>query len=186
MTSESLHRKYEFRDIRPDEAAAAARIEQICFPPNEACTPSMMYLRVAASPDLFLVAADRETGEIAGFLNGLATHETKFRDEFFTDVSLCDPDGENVMLLGLDVLPEHRGQGLARELMRVYAAREHEKGRQNLILTCLPDKISMYQKFGFSDLGISASVWGGEEWHEMNYRISASPSSTASASESPS
>ena len=33
---------------------------------------------------------------------------------FFTDITLHDPAGENVMILGLDVLPSYRGQGIAR------------------------------------------------------------------------
>ena len=50
---------------------------------------------------LFLVAIDKSTGKLAGFLNGVATDEEKFRDEFFTDIDLCDENGKNVMLLGL-------------------------------------------------------------------------------------
>ena len=71
-----------------------------------------------------------------------------------------DPDGTNIMLLGLDVLPEHQHQGLARELMEQYKEREQVKGRKKLILTCLPDKVEMYKKFGFKDHGIGDSVWG--------------------------
>lgn len=67
--------------------------------------------RVQYAPELFLAAVDKETGKIAGTLNGLATNETKFRDAFFDEISLYDPKGENVMLLGLSVLPEYRGQG---------------------------------------------------------------------------
>ncbi len=163
-----LNDRYLFRDIRPDEADQAADIEQICFPPNEACTPLMMTQRVAAAPTLFLVAVDRRTGRIAGFLNGLSTQERAFRDEFFTDVSLYDPAGDCVMLLGLDVLPEHRNQGLARELVRRYAEREKAKGRKRLLLTCLDSKVAMYEKFGFRDLGMANSAWGGEAWHEMS------------------
>lgn len=73
------------------------------------------------------------------------------------------------MLLGLDVLPQHRGQGLARELMFQYLNREKKKGRKTVFLTCLEEKVEMYRKMGFKDLGISASVWGGEEWHDMSY-----------------
>ncbi len=159
--------RYIFRDILPHEAPQAADIEQICFPPNEACTPEMMHARIAAAPELFLVAEDRKTGRIAGFLNGLSTTEKVFRDEFFTDVTLYDPQGDCVMLLGLDVLPEHRRQGLARELVRLYAKREAQKGRKLLLLTCLEAKVSMYEKFGFRDLGAANSTWGGESWHEM-------------------
>ena len=76
--------------------------------------------RVAGIADLFLVAIDKENGKMAGFLNGLATDDEILKDEFFTNASLHNPEGKNVMLLGLDVLPEYRSQGLARELVRRY------------------------------------------------------------------
>ena len=163
-----LCRQFEFREILPGEAKQAAEIERICFPPNEACSEKMMVQRAAKAPELFLVAVDRRTGKLAGFLNGLSTDEAVFRDEFFTDADLYDPEGKRVMLLGLDVLPEYRGQGLAGELVRRYVAREREKGRERLLLTCLESKVKMYEKMGFRDLGVSASSWGGVEWHEMD------------------
>ncbi len=164
----SLDERFEFRNIMPGEEDQAAEIEQICFPPNEACTPSMMRERIATAPELFLTAVDRETGRIAGFFNGLATDEEKFRDEFFTDAGLHDPDGKNIMLLGLDVLPQYRGQGLAREIVSRYQSREKENGRKMLLLTCLEEKVKMYEKMGFQDKGTADSSWGGEQWHEMS------------------
>lgn len=163
--------RFLFRNIFPEEAEQAARIEEICFPPNEACSQRMMRERVARASELFLVAVDRQTGKIAGFLNGLSTDEDIFRDEFFTDAELYDPSGRNVMLLGLDVLPEHRGQGLAREIVSRYLAREREKGRKAVFLTCLESKVGMYEKMGFRDRGIAQSTWGGEQWHEMDCRL---------------
>ena len=71
------------------------------------------------------------------------------------------------MLLGLDVLPEYRRQGLGRSLVFQYLQREREKGRHTVLLTCLKEKVKMYEKFGFMDQGIANSTWGGEEWHEM-------------------
>jgi hypothetical protein len=29
----------------------------------------------------------------------------------------------------------------------------------------------MYKGMGWRDLGASESNWGGEEWHEMDYRL---------------
>ena len=168
MAVYSIDDRYEFRDIRQGEAQRAAQIEQIVFPPNEAEAPEDMIRQIRMAPDLFLVAADRKSGELAGFLNGMATDEEAFRDEFFTDKSLHDPNGKNVMLLGLDVLPEHRGRWLARELVDRYGRRECEKGRKKLILTCLPRLVGMYERMGFVDRGISGSSWGGEIWHEMH------------------
>ena len=42
MDSRELNEHYEFRSILPDEAGQTAEIERICFPPNEACSPTMM------------------------------------------------------------------------------------------------------------------------------------------------
>lgn len=96
----NLAERFEFRNIHEEEADQAVQIEQICFPPNEACSEKNMKERIAIAPELFLVAVDKSNGNIAGFLNGLATNEDTFRDE-----------------------------------------------------------------------GFSASVWGGEEWHEMSQVI---------------
>jgi ribosomal protein S18 acetylase RimI-like enzyme len=168
IADNDIYEKYEFRSIKPEEAGQAVKIEQICFPPNEACSEKHMKERIAKAPELFLVAVDKETGRLAGFLNGLATDECSFRDEFFTDADLYSSEGKNVMLLGLDVLPKHRMQGLGRELMSQYVRRERENGRKMLVLTCLNSKVEMYKKMGFTDHGIADSSWGGEEWHEMS------------------
>ena len=88
QAAENLHERFEFRYIRPEEGDQAARIEQVCFPPNEACTEKMMKDRAAAAPEMFLTAVDRKNGLLAGFLCGLATDELRFRDEFFYDACL--------------------------------------------------------------------------------------------------
>ena len=154
----NLSEKYEFRSIRKDEADQATEIEQICFPPAETISRKDIIDRVEKIPELFLVAEDRETGKLAGYLTGLATDEEVFQDKFFTDADLSMPNGKNNMLLGLEVLPEHRGQGLARELMMRYLAREQERG-----------KVGMYERMGFEYTGISASVLGNVKWNEMEY-----------------
>lgn len=165
----NLSEKYEFRSIREDEADQAAEIEQICFPPAEAIGREDVIDRVKKIPELFLVAEDRETGKIAGYLTGLATDEEIFQDKFFTHAELSIPTGKNNMLLGLEVLPKYRGQGLARELMMRYLAREKKRGRKKAILTCVDEKVGMYERMGFEYTGISASVIGNVKWNEMEY-----------------
>lgn len=168
---DQLDMLFEFREVRTEEADEVIEIEQICFPPNEACSPQHMRERLAAAPELFLVAVDRETGRIAGFLNGIATDEPRFRDEFFTDIGLHKPDGKQVMLVGLDVRPEYRNRGLARGIVRRYLQREQERGRREVVLTCLDNKVRMYEAFGFRNRGIANSLWGGEQWYEMSYEL---------------
>jgi len=166
---EALDERFVFRSILPQEAEEAAEIERICFPPNEACSEAMMKRRIAKAPALFLVAVDRANGKIAGFLSGLSTNECVFRDEFFENENLYEPDGKNIMLLGLDVRPEYQMQGLAKQLVARYVCRERENKRETLILTCLESKVKMYEKMGFRNKGLSASKWGGEQWYEMSY-----------------
>ena len=95
MATKILER-FEFRDVKSNEAEEVAEIENICFPPNEACSKKDMFERVEHAPELFLVTVDKETGTIAGFLNGLATDEEIFRDEFFTDITVHNPEGKNI------------------------------------------------------------------------------------------
>ena len=171
ISDKNLTERFEFRSILKNEADQAVIIEQICFPPNEACSEKDMKDRIDKASELCLVAVDKTTGKIAGLLNGLATDEEVFRDEFFTNAELYEPSGKNIMILGLDVLPEYRMQGLGRELVSQYIRRERDNGRRMIKLTCLESKVNMYKKMGFLDEGISNSVWGGEEWHEMSQII---------------
>ena len=168
---EVLLKRFRFREPRREEAAQICGIEKACFPPNEACPEAEMYRRVERIPEQFLIAVDRNTGVIAGFLDGLASDEKEFRDEFFTDVTLHDPAAQTEFLMGLDVLPQYRGQGLARELVRLYGIRGQVRGRLKMVLTAHEEKLGMYEKMGFKDLGISGSVWGGNPWHEMEIRL---------------
>ena len=128
----------------------------------------MMKARVETMPDQFVVAVDRGSGRIAGFVDGLAEDREHLRDEIFTDVTLHDPAAKTSFIMGLNVLPQYRGQGLARELVRLYCLWEQAKGRRRVVLTCLEGKIGMYRKMGFADLGASQSEWGGDSWHEMD------------------
>ncbi len=163
--------RFEFRTINTSDIDRVVNIEQVCFPPNEACSEQHMRERIEAASDLFLVAIDKDNGKVAGFLNGIATNEYMFRDEFFTDASLHQTDGKNIMLLGLDVLPEYRKQGLAHEIVYRYLRRESEHGRKTVTLTCLKNKIKFYKKMGFTNRGLSGSTWGCEKWYEMTYLL---------------
>jgi ribosomal protein S18 acetylase RimI-like enzyme len=171
LPDNDLRKQFEFRTIHPEEATQAIAIEQICFPPNEACTGKIMGERVIVAPELFLVAVDRQSGKMAGFLNGLSTDEFTFRDEFFTNVQLHNPNGKNIMIMGLDVLPEYRKQGLATAIMYEYLRREHDRGRKRILLTCLKSKVKMYEKMGFQSHGIAESSWGDELWYEMSHEL---------------
>lgn len=189
--NEQLQSQFEFRSVDRSEAEQIVEIEHLCFPEAEACSRRSMFDKIELDPDTFLVAVHREQeGKIAGFLNGISTDEMYFRDEFFTDARLHSKDGKNLMLLSLNVHPEQRGRGLARELMYRFLAREQlrREARMNVqssvpdnapeiaqsvaVLTCHTDKIPMYRGMGFELRGRSASTWGGGIWNEMALELS--------------
>nr|WP_279306352.1 GNAT family N-acetyltransferase [Mediterraneibacter glycyrrhizinilyticus] len=155
------------RQVCPDDAEEATGIEAICFLPSEACTLPIMKERIQYAARSFLVAMDRETGKMVGFINALCTDEESLRDELFTDISLHNPNGKNVMICSVAVLPQYQGRGIAREMVRELLLEQRKLGKKCAILTCVPGKVKMYKKFGFMDRGESQSTWGGEKWHEM-------------------
>ena len=58
------------------------------------------------------------------------------------------------MLLGLDVLPEYRHQGLAREIMTQYVEREQKRGREMPVPEPVwNNKVEMYKKWTYTDNG---------------------------------
>ncbi len=68
--------QYTFRNIRQEEAEQAAEIEQVCFPPNEACSAQHMRERIAKAPEMFLVAVDKNRQ--AGRFSKRAFHKGSF------------------------------------------------------------------------------------------------------------
>ena len=171
MEDKPVYERFVFRSIKPEETDQLVNMEKACFPPNEACSEAFLRAIVEEAGDRCLAAVDRESGKIAGCLYGLTTNETIFNDTFLADISTHDSAGCNIMILGLEVLEAYRKQGLARELVFNYCRREQERGIRRLVLTCHPNKVKMYRKFGFRDLGESASKWGGGTWHEMDINL---------------
>ncbi len=53
IADKAILERFEFRNIGQSETEQAAAIEQICFPPNEACSEKNMKERIAAAKDFF-------------------------------------------------------------------------------------------------------------------------------------
>ncbi len=168
----NLKEQYDFRYIKPEEAEEACDIEEECFPGAEYCSREEITERVVKTPESFFVAADRETGRLAGFLTYIATDEEAVKDDFFTHPECFRPEGKNAVILGLDIRPSYQHRGIGKALMREFCELKRQEGKKRIILTCHEDKIPMYERMGFRNLGISGSVWGGEVWNEMDKSLS--------------
>lgn len=153
------------RRVKQTDIDALTRVEAACFPASEAASREELLKRLETFPDSFFVA-EAKAGVI-GFINGCATDEKTIRDEMFSDSSLHAPKGAYQAIFGLSVLPEYRKQGMGEQLMKRLIQDAREKGRIGLILTCKDKLLHYYERFGFVNCGVSASVHGGAVWYDM-------------------
>ncbi|WP_346353246.1 GNAT family N-acetyltransferase [Azotosporobacter soli] len=157
------------RGVRYDDVVQIAAIEKICFPAAEAAGQDSFAARIAAFPDSFFVA--EFDGAIIGFINGCATNSPVLYDELFHDATQHLPDGENLTVFGLDVLPECRRQGIAARLMRHFIETARKNGKKRVLLTCKEALVPYYASFGYKNDGLSASTHGGAEWFDMTLTL---------------
>lgn len=156
---------YRIRAVDPGDLNQVVRIEQCCFPAEEAASEVSLRLRIETFPESFLVAETRE--RVIGFINGCVTNHRTIEDEMFSQMSFHVPDGAYQAVFGLDVLPDYRHRGIAGALMEKLIETARAKGRRGMILTCKERLIPYYERFGYENLGISSSVHGGAVWYDM-------------------
>lgn len=153
------------RNVRPEDLDRIAEIEAACFPPAEAASRQSFKARIAAFPESFLVA--ETNGTLIGFVNGCATNSPVIYDEMFHSTQHHVPNGKNLSVFGLDVIPEYRKQGIGAQLMRHFIQVAKDTGRQSVILTCKDRLVHYYESFGYKNNGISQSTHGGAQWFDM-------------------
>lgn len=157
---------YTIRNVKIEDLDQVTEVEALCFPAAEAAVEASFRQRIETFPDSFFVAED-ENGRIIGFINGCVTDERTIRDEMFEDSGLHHTEGLYQSVFGLDVIPEFRRQGVAADLMNRLMQEAKARGKKGMILTCKDRMIHYYEKFGYRNLGLSASVHGGAVWYDM-------------------
>lgn len=146
---------------------AVAVMEKRCFPEAEAASLEAFRERIDAFGDHFWLLEAEEDGRLLGMINGMVTNEPILRDEMYENASLHDPDGAWQMIFGVETIPECRRRGYAARIMEHVIAECRMQGRKGIVLTCKEQLLSYYERFGFRNEGISASVHGGAVWYDM-------------------
>ena len=156
------------RTVQPADLEAVTALEARCFPPLEAATRESFHDRIATFPERFFVAEHH--GQIIGLVNGCVSNSPVITDEMYESDAHC-PGGLHQMVFGLAVDPDYRGQGIASRLLQTLIDLARRETRQSVALTCKAEKIPFYQRFGFTDLGVSESCHGGVVWHDMTLQL---------------
>lgn len=164
------------RHVLPKDLEGCFHVETTGFPPEEAASRETIKLRLETFPQGFLVAELK--GQIIGILNSAATNKADISDEELKQLIGHDPNGRNMVVFALAVLPEFRKQGIARQLMLHFIHEMRENQKEAILLLCKRELITYYERLGFAHVSLSRSTHGGVEWHEMRYALIHNPSVT--------
>ena len=149
----------------PSDLAALAAVEAACFPAAEAATEKDIKNRLDYYANHFWLLFDGDT--LVSFVDGFVTDKADLTDEMYENAALHNENGAWQMIFGVNTLPAYRRQGCAAQLLERAIQDARAQGRKGLVLTCKDALIHYYEKFGFVNEGISASVHGNVVWYQM-------------------
>lgn len=160
------------RPVTIDDLDACCQIESECFSPEEAASRTSIETRIKIFPQGFWVA--ELNGQVVGQINSGATSQDDITDEAFKQLIGHDPEGHNLVVFSLSVLPSRRRQGIAAALLHRYITQAVAVSRRSILLLCKFPLIAYYERFGFENRGLSASTHGGVAWYEMALNLTRS------------
>jgi GNAT superfamily N-acetyltransferase len=122
-------------------------------------------LRIETFPQGFFVA--EVGGWVIGMVNGACTNKDDISDEELKQLIGHDARGKNMVIFALAVLPEFQKQGIAKRLVGRFVEEARRNKKEKVFLMCKPHLIAYYEGMGFVHRGLSRSMHGGSQWHEM-------------------
>jgi len=155
----------QIRNANLKDVESIFMIETACFPANQAASLNTFSERLKVYPNHFWLIEDGV--QIVGFINGMVSDNDIIKDEMFKYPELHNEDGAWQSVFGLAVLPEFQNHGLAGKLLEHLFEVSAQNKRKGVVLTCEKHLISYYEKFGFVNAGLSASVHGGDVFYDM-------------------
>ena len=137
MAATALHGTILLRSGRPSDLEEMNRLDSVCFQPPFRFTPSVMR-RFVQEPGAITLVAESLDGGFAGFI-------------------LIQVNGENDSRHGyvvtLDVAPEFRRRGLARQLLEAAETAAESEGAREMVLhvwTANLPAICFYESAGYT------------------------------------
>ncbi len=161
--------EYTIRMVEPEDLTGCHTVEVRSFPPSEAAWTSSLEKRISNYPEGFLVAEC--DGKVVGQVNSGSTSKEDITDEEFKQLIGHDPEGSNIVIFSLSVLPEYRKLGVGAKLLSSFIDQSRTLGKAKVMLLCKDKLINYYGKFGFKDCGVSDSDHGGAVWHMMELAL---------------
>lgn len=156
----------------PEDLEGVTMVEAAAFPVEEAATEASFKWRLEHLGESFFVAELPDAQgiyHIIGLIDARPTDGERLTDPLFENGGPVA--GENQAIMGLAVMPEYQAMGIGSRLMGAFINEMKVSGYKHILLTCKAEKITYYERFGYENLGISASVHGGARWYDMIRKI---------------
>ena len=156
----------------PADLEGVTMVEAAAFPAAEAASGDSFRWRLEHLGDSFFVAElpdEQGIYRIIGLIDARPTYDERLTDELFENGGVVA--GENQAIMGRAVLPEYQAMGVGSRLMGDFINEMKSSGYRHILLTCKEEKITYYERFGYENLGVSASVHGGARWYDMIRKI---------------
>ena len=140
-------------------------LENACFPESEAASEKDLYHRIQVFPENFWIM--EFGGRIISMINGMVTDIQNLIDEMYKNADMHNKNGAWQMLFSVVTHPDFQKMGYAGLLMNQVIQDSVKANRMGIVLTCKEKFVGFYEKFGFVNEGISASVHGNTVWYQM-------------------
>lgn len=144
-------------------------IEVLSYSKEEAASKNNMLKRLSKFPQGFLLL--EKDKEIIGFINSGACHEVKLSDESFKEMLGHDSQGKYIVVMSVVIHPDYQKQGFVSLLMKKFIEDMKNLQKEEIFFICKKELVTMYEKYGFKDLGKSSSTHGGVTWNEMSLSL---------------
>ena len=156
------------RQVTKKDLNGCHEVESRCYT-VEGATRERIAKRIELFPQGFLVA--EINGRVVGIINSCSTDKEDIADEELKEMVGHEPEGKNIIIFSLAVLPEFRKKGISKLLMTKFMAVSKELQKDRILLICKENLIEYYRNFGFAHAGKSKSKHGGFEWHELRLQL---------------
>lgn len=140
------------------------QIETTCFPIQEAASYQSLKERLTVYNEGFEIYY--LNNQAIGYIGGLKNNELNLPDKMYENAFLHQEKGKYQMIFSVCILPQYRGHGYARKMVKEYVEKR-KNGVDGFILTCKDYLIPFYESCGFKFVKVSASVHGNAKWNDM-------------------
>ncbi|GAA5900121.1 uncharacterized protein JCM6883_006094 [Sporobolomyces salmoneus] len=154
-----------YAPLAKEHVQRAYELESASYPSDEAASLASLEYRQEHASNYFLGAYQSEDDQLVGFICSTRTSSSTLTHE---SMETHEPTGAYLAIHSVCVSPDHRKQGIAKNLLQEYVKRVQAAGEvKGIRLIAKEGLVGMYERTGFKSRGKSEVVHGKDPWFEL-------------------